>query len=229
MKDYNTLSHLFAVLKNPKQSDFDDIAISLMRNFQIKKTEINSFGTHNVQYKIVELEFYLYNLETNDIPTYNRDCVAGQWFFHRSGVDIAFQTLREGNELTQFGGILIRGLEKTVDGEFAGYIGGPQRCCFELFNNTEFFPELTVYPSEGQFSIYKGQRVRISHDNGTNNNFRYFSSIPSAQWETPRLQIFEKKINGIYHVIKDLKSVKYADAAQSDKGGFVEGIRVYPI
>ena len=91
-----------------------------MRNFCIKKNEADSFGSREVEYIIVDMEFYLYNSETDDWPTYNRDCVAGQWFFHRSGVDIAFQTLRDGNELIQFGGLLIRGLQKYVDDEFAG-------------------------------------------------------------------------------------------------------------
>jgi hypothetical protein len=38
-----------------------------------------------------------------------------------------------------------------------------------------------------------------------------------------------KKINGEYHVFKDLKSVKYEDAILPDEGGMIEGTRVYPI
>ena len=227
--EITTIDHLLEVLRNPKQSDFDGLAISIMRNFCIKKQEADSFGKHRVRYRIVEMEFYLYNKETDDWPTYNRDCVAGQWFFHRSGVDIAFQTLRDGNELVQFGGILIRGLQKFVDDEFVGYIGGSQRCSFELFNNSVEFPELCASKIDSEFAIYKNKRVRIKLDDEKQTEFRYFRSIPAAHWETPRAQIFTKKINGEYHVFKDLKSVKYEDAILPDEGGMIEGTRVYPI
>ncbi len=227
--EIKTIDHLLEALRNPKQSDFDKLAISIMRYFCIKKQEADSFGRHRVRYRIVELEFYLYNKETDDFPTYNRDCVAGQWFFHKSGVDIAFQTLREGTELIQFGGILIRGLEKFVDDVFVGYIGGAQRCCFELFNNSEEFPELCVSNIDSEFAIYKSKRVRIDIDNERNTEFRYFRSIPSAHWETPRVQIFTKKNKGEYYVFKDLKSIKYEDAILPNEGGMVEGTKVYPV
>lgn len=48
-----------------------------MRNFCIKKNEADSFGSREVEYIIVDMEFYLYNSETDDWPTYNRDCLAG--------------------------------------------------------------------------------------------------------------------------------------------------------
>ena len=75
--EIKTIDHLLEALRNPKQSDFDKLAISIMRNFCIKKNEADSFGSREVEYIIVDMEFYLYNSETDDWPTYNRDCLAG--------------------------------------------------------------------------------------------------------------------------------------------------------
>ena len=225
---YNSISGLIKVFENPSKEDFDDIAISIMQNFSIRKVEADSYGIRNVHYDIIELEFYLYNKTTNDVPTYNRDCLAGQWFLHRSGVDIAFETKHDGNELIQFGGILIRGLKKYVDEVPVAYIGGSQHCCFELFNNCKTYPELLSDENKTDISIYKSKRVRISFDEGKDTEFRYFVPILSSDWEKPRIAVFEKKIGSEYFVLKDKKSIKYADSVTIDENGVVEGTLVYP-
>ena len=146
-------------MRNPAQKELENIAINLIRNFCIIKNEADSYGVRQVRYNIVELEVYFYNKENDDWPTYNRDCVAGQWHFHRSGVDIAFQTLHEGTELTQFGGVLIRGLERIVDGKVEGYIGGPQRCQFEIFNSSTTMPSIEASDALENIAICKHRRV----------------------------------------------------------------------
>lgn len=224
--EVNTLDKLLDVLKNPNQSDFDDIAISIMRNFCIKKHEADSFGKREVEYKIVDMEFYLYNAETDDWPTYNRDCLAGQWFMHKSGVDIAFETIRSAHQLLQFGGILIRGLEKYVDGKPGSYIGGSQRCQLELFNATTSLPQI-VESSSVEFEIFKNKRVRIAKDEKESSEFRYYRILSKEDWEKPRLQIYEKCIADVYYVFKGLRCVPYDDAVLNDGKSHL-GTKVYP-
>lgn len=55
--------------------------------------------SETVKYRIADLEFYQYSTDdTEDVATLSRDCIEGQWFFHRFGVDIAFRTLRGGKQ-----------------------------------------------------------------------------------------------------------------------------------
>ena len=86
-----------------------------------------------------------------DEKTYSRDCKCGEWFFHSSGVDIAFETVRDGDELIRFGGVLIRGLEvyrQDGDGQWVqvGVIGGPKLTMYEMFNHALALPEIVALP-----------------------------------------------------------------------------------
>lgn len=112
------------------ESHFNKFAEELMRNYCIK--------VGNDIYQFLELEFYLYNKDHPDPTVYPRICKAGQLFVHYNGFDIAFKTECDGNNLTQFGGILVRGLFNTKTKEV---IGGPLRCLMEVFNNQEGKPE----------------------------------------------------------------------------------------
>ena len=40
---YNSISGLIKVFENPSKEDFDDIAISIMQNFSIRKVEADSY------------------------------------------------------------------------------------------------------------------------------------------------------------------------------------------
>lgn len=116
---------------------FSLLANSLFNNFQIKKGER--------YYWMTEVEFYLYHDGHKDIITYPRECKAGMWFFHASGVDISFESKVEFKEnarnkkmmpyLTKdavFGGILLRGIV-SVDQD-ASPVNGPMKVCDELFD-----------------------------------------------------------------------------------------------
>ena len=224
MTDYKTKEELFKVMKNPSQENLEEIAVNLIRNFCITKNETDSFGSRTVRYNIVELEIYFYNKENDDWPTYNRDCTAGQWFFHKSGVDIAFQTIRNGNELLQFGGVLIRGLERVVDGKTECYIGGAKRCMYELFNSAEGFPEITASGECLETAIYKGKRVNIEKED----ELRFYRPVKISEWDIPRKTIFTKKIKDSYLVLKEERTIKYADAPPVDEEGISSDRQIYP-
>lgn len=118
-----------------KQADFFDyfkeIADLLMNKCVISKGSIN--------YEILEIEFYLFTPNHQDIITYPRNTKAGQWFFHQSGVDLTFECNTE-----HFGGILIRGLRNVETGQLTL---GPQKCVDLLWNKFDAFEVLeNEYP-----------------------------------------------------------------------------------
>ena len=209
----NSLDELILSLKNINHVDFDNVAISLFQNFGIKKIESYDYKEREVEYRFSEIEFYLYNKCTDDWPTYNRDCEAGQWFLHKSGVDLAFETLRTvtsgEEELIQFGGILIRGLIKYIDGKVDCVIGGPQRCMFELFNATRTMPELVTLQNKAENNIVKGKRVRIKKDLHNTDEFRYY--LTGVNWKMERTQIKDFKRQDGYHVIKGVFKSSYPE------------------
>ena len=73
---------------------FRETAIELMNHYCILKHD--SRDNSDIIYRFAEIEFYLYDIkeQDKDISTYSRDCKRVEWFFHGSGVDIAFETLR---------------------------------------------------------------------------------------------------------------------------------------
>ena len=81
---------------------FSETAKLLMNGYVISK--------RGVEYEIIDIEFYLFTPEHQDVITYPRNCKAGEWFFHQSGVDLTFATTEN-----QFGGILIRGLREISE------------------------------------------------------------------------------------------------------------------
>lgn len=122
---------------------FKGIADLLMNKFVISK------GTD--KYEIIEMEFYLVAPNHPDVITYPRNCKAGQWFFHQSGVDLTFETTKN-----QFGGILIRGLRK-IDGD-REQIFGPLKCVAKLWDVFDAFDRVpSEYPviEAHAFSEYK--------------------------------------------------------------------------
>lgn len=125
-----------------KDELFQEIAKELMCNHIIQKGEC--------QYEIVEIEFYYYSQEHQDVITYPREMEAGRWFFHPSGVDLTFASkddaLSEGGN-AYFGGVLIRGLHCKHNGN-EKYIFGPLNCVYELWDDFDAFgtSEKEEYP-----------------------------------------------------------------------------------
>lgn len=129
-----------------------DIAENLFANYQIAKG--------NTRYDFEEIEFYLYTEKHRDNNhVYPRDCEAGEWFVHYSGVDLTFQTLKEDKKITQCGGILIRRIKK-VGGES---VGGPLRCLMELFNGQE--EPILVKKQKQEIRFEPTPRIGIKNDN----------------------------------------------------------------
>ena len=126
---------------------FKELADILFSSYVIQKGDCT--------YRLTDIEFYLYNNIHRDIITYPRNCPAGYWFFHASGVDISFEShinLREGVQkpiLTQeafFGGILIRGIEKIIQGGINILFDGPMKAMDELFDQFDAFGKVSDFP-----------------------------------------------------------------------------------
>jgi len=130
--------------KDIKYSELEEIASALFNDFQIDK--------NGKRYDFVEIEFYIYNEKHPDAITYKRECEAGYWFFHPSGVDIAFKSeLKDDKEGTTKkkigygGGILIRSIS-TIENNELRVICGPIKCEEELFDKFDAFEKDETYP-----------------------------------------------------------------------------------
>lgn len=150
-----------SLFPNPEQN-FLDFAKNLMCNFQIKKGD--------KRYWMTDIEFYIYTDSHRDIITYPRNCEAGRWFFHASGVDISFESkVRiEPHPKTQkqmpyldktavFGGILIRGI--VLDSESDNPISGPMNVCDALFDQFNAFDAPDNFPQIKEASIPRNVQV----------------------------------------------------------------------
>lgn len=128
--------------KSDAESYFDyfkRIAEILMNNYVVSK------GTNH--YEILEIEFYLFTTDHQDVITYPRQLSAGQWFFHPSGVDLTFESNTE-----HFGGILLRGLCNIETGKLTL---GPQNYVNHLWDKADAFkihedeyPTIVEYPEK---------------------------------------------------------------------------------
>ena len=200
--ELKTRQSLLEKFKNPEKCDYESIAVSLIKNFSIRKKEVDSAGVKDVKYRIADLEIYLYSADdtaaVQDVATLNRDCIEGQWFFHRYGVDVAFRTIHiENDELRKFGGVLIRGVEKYENGKHVGNISGCQRCMLDIFNATDSLPELIADEPLSDIEVFNGKRVESDPK-----PYRYFKG--GVEWEKNRKLIYQtqKNINGQteYHI-----------------------------
>ena len=90
------------------------------------------------EYRIREIEFYLFRPDYQDYVTYPRTCNAGDWFFHNSGVDIAFQSKSSNPKADPktdcFGGVLIRTVECIKGKNEKRLFDGPIKVVNELFD-----------------------------------------------------------------------------------------------
>ena len=121
---------------NQIEQRFEEIAKLLFRKCQIRKGKDI--------YDFLEIEFYYYIENHEDIITYPRNMKRGKWFFHDSGIDISFESKCDNINLSPkirkpikdyFGGILIRSLLKNGNEP----ITGPQKCTWSLFDYLDAF------------------------------------------------------------------------------------------
>ena len=164
------------LVKNPQKvfDEFKGFAASLMKNFQIEKGDN--------RYWMTEIEFYIYTDSHRDIITYPRNCEAGQWFFHASGVDLSFKSEVDSNarnlvrkpELSRqsvFGGILIRKI--VMDGNPSIEAPGPIKVIDELFDRFDAlkapkdFPIIVEAKSPRDNSVHSGIRVGMKEEGKT--------------------------------------------------------------
>lgn len=190
------------LLSNIRREDFQLIANELMNHYCVLKYD--SRYDADVIFRFAEIEFYLYDASEQDVDvkTYCRDCLCGEWFFHSSGVDIAFETMRNGDELIRFGGILIRSVEMYRlgnDGKWMlmGVVGGPKLSMYEIFNHTSMMPEIVKIPAGFKTDRQIGEptmRIAIGDDLLQ----RYI--LTDVDWEMPTERVVELKDGDVYRV-----------------------------
>ena len=147
LKELLTKESLLENGVNGLEEKFDEIAEILLTKTKIVKGKKNT--KNYKEYYITDIEFYLYCDGHEDIITYPRNCEAGDWFFHDSGVDISFgsnlsfeddKAILENNSF--FGGILLRGI-KPVGGYSSSknLTDAPKNIVDELFDKFSAFEE----------------------------------------------------------------------------------------
>ena len=164
----NTIKELKDKLSDPKAlvsnpvAEFEKLAKGLMKNFQIKKGD-------KQLYWMTDIEFYIYTDSHRDIITYPRNCEAGMWFFHASGVDISFKSevrieqhpkskkrMPYLDKTAVFGGILIRGI---IDSDSALPVNGPMNVCDALFDQFNALDAPNNFPQIKEVSIPRNVQV----------------------------------------------------------------------
>lgn len=199
-------------LKNISRECFNEVAAELMSHYCILKHD--SRDNCDIIYRFAEIEFYLYdaNEQNIDTSTYNRDCKCGEWFFHTSGVDIAFDTVRYGNELIKFGGILIRGIEIYKQNEQKqwkqiGVVGGPKLSMYEIFNHCSVMPDVIAIPDTFNTARKIGAATKRI---GIEDNLCQRYVLDDVDWNIETEKIVENKDKtGKYHVCLESTSRNY--------------------
>lgn len=157
----------------------------------------DSRDNSDIIYRFAEIEFYLYDIkeQDKDISTYSRDCKRVEWFFHGSGVDIAFETVRDGDELMRFGGVLIRGIEiykqnQQEQWEQIGVVGGPKLSMYEIFNHCSRMPDVIAIPDTFKKDRSIGDATkRIGIKDDLHQRFVF----DDVDWDMPTERIVETK------------------------------------
>lgn len=135
-------------------SNFDEefyrIAESLFKNFAIKVGDI--------EYRFVELEFYLNIKDETKGITYKRDTKAGEWLIHYSGFDLSFESSIKENF---YGGILVRALTSSdYDTEKKNYINGPLRCLLQVFKGINALDSNNMTPQIIESKSIKAEEIK---------------------------------------------------------------------
>ena len=169
------IKEVLSIESKPWKDDFGSMALDLMAKYIIRKG--------NVTYEFAEIEFYLYCEEHKDTSVYPRACKAGDFFYHYSGMDIAFETCTEEGKIV-FGGILIRSLirkghQSDKNGE--GLIAGPLRCKDELLNGHDIaIIEATPTSKNIKAELRNTTRQGIKEGGYQNKPYRYY--LPRKDW-----------------------------------------------
>ena len=199
------------LLSDIRREAFQEVARKLMNHYCVLKKD--SRYDSDLIFRFVEIEFYLYDASEQNVDekTYSRDCKCGEWFFHSSGVDIAFDTVRDGDELIRFGGILIRGVEvyrQDEDGQWAqmGVIGGPKLSMYEMLNHAVGMPEVVAVPDG--FATDRalcGPTPRV----GIGDKLEQRYVLADVKWDVPTERVVEVKDGDVYRVKVAKVSRKY--------------------
>ena len=199
------------ILSDIKREKFEAVANCLMNHCCILKHD--SRYDSDIVFRFAEIEFYLYDAAEQDVDekTYSRDCKCGEWFFHNSGVDVAFETVCEGGELIRFGGILIRSVEiyrLGEDGQWfqTGVVGGPKLSMYEMFNHALSMPEIVTLP-EGFKRDRKIGAPTLRVGIGDDLLQRYV--FEDVDWDMPTERVVDVKDGDIYRVKLAKVSRKY--------------------
>ncbi len=153
---------------------FEEIANLLLQEYQIKK------GAD--MYDFLQIEFYYYAKEHEDVITYPRTIEAGKWFFHSSGVDLTFLSKCENRDFLEsdgvgndyFGGILIKAIKKNGK----DVIEGHQKTSWELFDYFDAFEmkkeeyPLIIRKAKEEKVIKKGKRKITFNENKDTDKIR---------------------------------------------------------
>lgn len=203
-------------LDKPERKRFGEMADILMNGYCIRKTD--SRTGECILFRFAETEFYLYDSAEPDMDTrtYCRDCRCAEWFFHYSGVDLAFVTERQGNELTRFGGILIRGVEiYRQDGRgrwtLSGVVGGPRLSMSEIFNNSVGMPDVVCLPADLQVrrDICRTGRIGLKDDKGRADTYPSRFVFADVDWSLKTQRIVRKQKGNNRQVLWEEVSSKY--------------------
>lgn len=163
-------------------SNYDDefyrIAESLFKNFAIKVGDI--------EYRFVELEFYLSIKDETKGITYKRDTKAGEWLVHYSGFDLSFESSTKDGF---YGGILVRALTSSdYDNEKKSYIDGPLRCLLQVFKGISAIDSNSRTPQIIESKSIKAEEIKqlvVCTRHGIDkerSNSKYRYTIPLRMW-----------------------------------------------
>lgn len=149
MESLKALLDIQRVLSNSDiEKELESLAKSLMNDYCI------SNGKHT--YRLLEIEFYIYDKDAHaDEHVYERDAEAGQLLLHKMGIDICFaSSMSKG----QFGGILIRALER----DDKKYFGGPRICSYELMNTAKSLCSVEESQDKLTFDVEESVRIGVN-------------------------------------------------------------------
>lgn len=169
-----------ACLQDKKEilTEFEEAAKLLMNLCSIQKGE--------KEYEIVDIEFYMYNIQHPDVITYPRDMKMGRWLFHPSGVDLTFDSTPD-----RFGGILIRGIRNVNDDN--DQILGPQKCVDVLWDNFNAFDNQydTEYPIISSGANPRSEEIM---------QCPRWISVPKGKTEIDKIKEWKERTNKITRV-----------------------------
>ncbi len=166
---------------------FNSIADLLLNKVCIKKGED--------KYAILEIEFY--HSTFGDKITFQRNAIAGEWFFHNYGMDLCFKS-----DDKTYGGILIRSIS-NIDVE-DDIIIGPGRVVDRLF---------TVYNAFENIDYEQNMPRILSRDN------QDITCV--AKKSTHRYHIDEKEsIYKLRFIVQDFDELEKKFTRKADKDYF---------